>query len=88
MWRHRITSAGQVSIPAEVRERWGARMVSIVDEGDRLVVRPTPDDPVAALRGIFAARPGSVPSDVAVRELRDADNRAAEAKWKRHQGRA
>jgi AbrB family looped-hinge helix DNA binding protein len=84
MWRHRVTAAGQVSIPAEVRERWGARMVVIEDEGDRLVLRPTPEDPIAGLRGVFAAAPGSVPGDVAVRELRDADSRASEAKWKPH----
>ena len=86
MWRHRVTAAGQVSIPAEVRERWGARMVVIEDEGDRLVLRPTPEDPITALRGVFAASAGSVPSDVAIRELRDADSRASEAKWKRHHG--
>ena len=86
MWRHRITVAGQISIPAEVRDRWDARVVLIEDEGDRLVLRPTPEDPIEALRGVFAASADSVPSDVAVRELRDADNRASDAKWKRSRG--
>jgi hypothetical protein len=62
-------------------------MVLIVDEGDRLVVRPTAEDPIEALRGIFPAQPGSIPSDVAVRQARDADNRAMERKWKRLTGR-
>lgn len=87
MWRHRITAAGQVSIPADVRERWGAGAVVIEDGGDHLVLRPSPADPVAALRGVFEAQPGSLPSDVAVRALRAADGRASEASWKRQQDR-
>ena len=82
MWRHRITAAGQMSIPAEIRERWQAGTVVIEDEGDRIVVRPTQDDPVDALIGIFSGGPGRVPSDVAIRQLRAADNRAADRKWK------
>ena len=81
MWRHRITSAGQVSIPAEVRQRWGARMVSIVDEGDRLVVRPTPEDPVAALMGIFAGKGVDIPSDEAMRIVDESERRAEERMW-------
>jgi bifunctional DNA-binding transcriptional regulator/antitoxin component of YhaV-PrlF toxin-antitoxin module len=46
-----ITTGGQVSIPAEVRRRWGSRRVVIEDQGDRLVLRPLPDDPIAAARG-------------------------------------
>jgi AbrB family looped-hinge helix DNA binding protein len=81
MWRHRITSAGQVSIPAEVRDRWGARMVSIVDEGDHLVVRPTVEDPVAALQGIFAGKGVDIPADEALRIADEAERRAEERKW-------
>jgi AbrB family looped-hinge helix DNA binding protein len=43
-----------VSIPAEVRERWNTRLVVIEDEGDHIVLRPTPDDAAEALQGIFA----------------------------------
>ncbi len=46
MWRHRITSAGQVSLPADIRHRWGTSTVLIEDEGDRVVLRPAPDDPM------------------------------------------
>ena len=56
MWRHKITKAGQVSIPAEVRERWNAFTVLIVDEGERLTLRPAPDNPIEALRGILAGK--------------------------------
>jgi bifunctional DNA-binding transcriptional regulator/antitoxin component of YhaV-PrlF toxin-antitoxin module len=50
-----ISSGGQISVPAAVRKRWGVRAVLVEDCGDRLVVRPAPADPVAAVRGIFAA---------------------------------
>lgn len=82
MWRHRITGAGQVSIPAEVRHRWGTSTVAIEDEGDRIVLRPVPDDPVAALRGIFADE-HPVSGAEAVRRARDEDVEAEEEKWKR-----
>lgn len=50
-----ISSGGQISVPAAVRKRWGTRTVLAEDQGDHLVLRPAPDDPVAAIRGIFAA---------------------------------
>lgn len=83
MWRHRITGAGQVSIPAEVRHRWGASTVAIEDEGDRIVLRPVPDDPIAALRGSLAHLGSDISSVDAVREARDEDIAAEEEKWKR-----
>lgn len=52
----RISKGGQISIPAEVRKRWGAAKVMIKDEGQRIVVMPTPEDPVEAARGAFAGR--------------------------------
>lgn len=50
-----ISGGGQVSVPAEVRHRWGARALLAGDPGGELVPPPAPDDPVAAVRGIFAA---------------------------------
>lgn len=47
---------GQVSIPAETRARWNTRRVSVVDLGDRVVMRPVSDDPVTALQGKYAGR--------------------------------
>jgi hypothetical protein len=41
-------------VPAAVRKRWGTHSVLAEDRGDRLVLRPAPDDPIAAVRGIFA----------------------------------
>jgi bifunctional DNA-binding transcriptional regulator/antitoxin component of YhaV-PrlF toxin-antitoxin module len=49
-----ISSGGQISVPAAVRKRWGTRTVLAEDQGDQLVLRPAPDDPIAAVRGIFA----------------------------------
>jgi bifunctional DNA-binding transcriptional regulator/antitoxin component of YhaV-PrlF toxin-antitoxin module len=49
-----ISSGGQISVPASVRKRWGTRAVLAEDHGDQLILRPAPDDPIAAVRGIFA----------------------------------
>jgi bifunctional DNA-binding transcriptional regulator/antitoxin component of YhaV-PrlF toxin-antitoxin module len=50
----KVTRNGQVSLPAELRHRWGAGSVLVIDRGDYAIVRPIPDDPVAALRGAHA----------------------------------
>jgi len=55
---HRITTGGQISLPATIRKRWGTRAVSVEDLGDHVVVRPIPDDPVAAARGALKGRIG------------------------------
>jgi bifunctional DNA-binding transcriptional regulator/antitoxin component of YhaV-PrlF toxin-antitoxin module len=73
----RITSGGQVSIPAAVRKRWGTRRVKIVDAGDHLVIEPEPENPFAALRGRLADMPMSAD---AMRELSRADDDHAEAR--------
>lgn len=52
----RVSANGQVSIPAEARARWRAEQVVVVDLGDRVVVRPLPEAPVAALRGKYRQR--------------------------------
>ena len=49
-----ISRGGQISIPADIRHRWGVRRVIIVEQGDALVVRPLPDDPIAAAMGSLA----------------------------------
>jgi bifunctional DNA-binding transcriptional regulator/antitoxin component of YhaV-PrlF toxin-antitoxin module len=87
MWRHRITSAGQVSIPAEVRERWAASNVLIVDEGDRIVMQPVPENPLEAIRGILKGKGRSDLSAAdAVRQARNEDNDASERKWRESSG--
>lgn len=84
MWRHKITGAGQVSIPAEIRHRWATSTVAIEDEGDRIVLRPVPDDPIARLRGIFAdSKIPGVTGTEAIRQAREEDIEAEEEKWER-----
>ena len=50
----KVTGNGQISLPAELRHRWGVSEVVVVDHGDHAVVRPHPADPVRALRGKYA----------------------------------
>jgi AbrB family looped-hinge helix DNA binding protein len=52
----KVSSNGQVSIPAEARARWNAERVVVVDLGDRVVLRPLPADPVADLQGKYRGR--------------------------------
>ena len=78
MKRLKVSSGGQVSVPAAVRKRWGTRTVVAEDHGSYLVLRPAPDDPVAAARGALAARAPAT-SDATRRAAR-ADERSAEAR--------
>ncbi len=52
--RAKITRAGQMSVPADVRSRWETDKVSVEDHGDHLIVRPLPSDAIAAFRGSLA----------------------------------
>src|SRR5664280_464782 len=52
----KVSSNGQVSIPAEARARWKADHVVVVDLGDRVVLRPLPVDPVTDLQGKYRGR--------------------------------
>ena len=67
--RAKVTRNGQVSLPAELRHRWGASSVLVVDRGDYAIVRPIPDDVVAALQGAYAGQgPNSEEARAAERE--------------------
>lgn len=50
----KVTQNGQVSLPAEIRHRWGAASVLVIDRGDYAIVRPVPADPLTELRGSHA----------------------------------
>jgi hypothetical protein len=80
MTRRKITAGGQVSLPASIRRRWGTSVVAIEDHGDSVVVRPLPEDPVAAARGAFAGRIGSTAE---LRKVARADDLAAERRRQR-----
>lgn len=53
---YKITTSGQVSIPASVRRRWRTSRVEVEDHGDHVVVRPLADDPLEAAVGVFRDR--------------------------------
>ncbi|HUY98624.1 MAG TPA: AbrB/MazE/SpoVT family DNA-binding domain-containing protein [Verrucomicrobiae bacterium] len=65
----RITRGGQISIPAGVRRRWATERVAVEDQGDRLVVRPLPADPIGAAIGSLRLAPG-VTTDILRRQAR------------------
>lgn len=52
--RAKVTRNGQVSLPAELRHRWQAGSVLVIDRGDYAIVRPIPEDTIASLRGAHA----------------------------------
>lgn len=58
--RLKITRGGQVSIPASIRHRWGVHTVTLEDHGDRLILLPAPDDPIAAAERALADEFGAV----------------------------
>lgn len=71
----KVSSNGQVSIPAEARARWRADQVVVVDLGDRVVMRPLPDDPLGAVRGKYRGR-GPSTSDARADARADDDRHA------------
>jgi bifunctional DNA-binding transcriptional regulator/antitoxin component of YhaV-PrlF toxin-antitoxin module len=74
-----ISRGGQVSIPAEIRHRWGVRRVVIVERGNVLEIRPLPDDPIAALRG--SLRGSGVTTDQLREEMHEEEAEAEERKF-------
>ena len=49
----KITSSGQVSIPADIRRRWNVTRLRMVDHGDHVTFEPIPDNPWEAAIGAF-----------------------------------
>lgn len=66
----RISKGGQISVPADVRRRWQASEVAVEDLGDHLVLRPVPDDPIAAALGSMKS-PDGLTGDELARRQRD-----------------
>ncbi len=67
-----ISRGGQISVPADVRRRWQTSRVEIEDRGDSIVVRPIPDDPIAAALGSLRGRGPN--SDELRRTVRDEES--------------
>lgn len=75
--RVKISRAGQISIPATIRHRWATSTVALEDQGDRIVLEPAPDDPIAAAEGALAEEFGALDLARLRREARE-DERVAE----------
>jgi hypothetical protein len=75
--RTTISKGGQVSIPAVVRRRWATSTVVLEDLGDRLVIEPAPDDPIAAAEGALAREFGRLDA-ARLRRTARSDERVAE----------
>jgi len=79
--RMKISKGGQVSIPAPIRKRWGTSTVTLEDRGEEIVLRPAPDDPIAAAAGAFAGEARGPDLDTIRREEREAELEAEERKF-------
>jgi bifunctional DNA-binding transcriptional regulator/antitoxin component of YhaV-PrlF toxin-antitoxin module len=79
--RMKISKGGQISIPAAIRRRWATLTVVLDDQGERIVLEPAPDDPIAAAEGALAEFGGV---DLArARGVAREDDRVAEARRSR-----
>ncbi len=83
----KITSSGQISLPAEVRRRWGVTRVRLVDHGDHLTLEPIPDDVFMAAFGAFPARDGMTSDEFRAME-REEEAEREERKYGRLRRRA
>jgi hypothetical protein len=75
--RVRISKGGRISLPAAIRHRWAASTVVLDDQGDRVVIRPAPYDPIAAAEGALATEFGSL-DPARLRRAARKDERVAE----------
>ena len=73
MPRLKVSKGGQISVPAAIRHRWGGSTIALEDHGDHVVLRPAPDDPIAAARGDLKDVVGGVTSEEMRREARAED---------------
>jgi hypothetical protein len=71
-----LCERGTITLPASVLERLNTGTVTVIDCGDHLVVRPTPEDPIAALAGKYA---GAGPTSDELREFARIEDELREA---------
>lgn len=79
--RMKISKGGQISIPAPIRKRWGTRTLTFEDQGDQIVLKPAPDDPIAAAAGAFAGEGRGLGLETIRREEREAEQEIEERKF-------
>jgi len=78
----KVTASGQVSVPAEVRRRWGTSRVRITDEGGRLIIEPEPENPFIGLIGILADEAGPTVDEMIVQErIEDEEHERRKYPW-------
>lgn len=77
-----LTRGGQVSIPAEYRRGWTSNRVMVRETPDGLLLRPLPDDPLAAALGSLAGKVKNfVSAEESMREYREEETAAEERKY-------
>jgi bifunctional DNA-binding transcriptional regulator/antitoxin component of YhaV-PrlF toxin-antitoxin module len=79
--RMKISKGGQVSIPAPIRKRWGTTTLTLEDQGDQIVFRPAPDDPIEAAAGAFAGKGRGLGLETIRQEEREAEREIEERKY-------
>lgn len=79
--RMKVSKGGQISIPAPIRKRWGTGTVTLEDQGDQIVLKPAPDDPIAAAAGAFAGQGRGLGLETIRREEREAEQEIEERKY-------
>jgi len=81
--RMKISKGGQVSIPAPIRKRWGTTTITLEDRGEEIVLKPAPDDPIAAAAGAFAGQGPRIDWEAFKREEAEAEAEAEDRKFGR-----
>jgi hypothetical protein len=71
----RISRGGQIQVPADIRRRWQTESVLLEDQGEAMVIRPLPADPIGAARGSLR---GPGPSTDEARAILRREEAAAE----------
>ena len=78
----RISKGGQVSIPAPIRKRWGTNALVAEDHGDKLVLRPAPEDAIDRAYGALEGKLKHTSAELR-RPAREDQRIAEERKWGR-----
>jgi len=78
----RVTSKGQLVVPAKIRRRFnikqGTRIV-FIEENDRLIMQPVTREYINSFRGIFKLKPGGTSAVQELLEDRAADRKREDA---------
>jgi len=75
--RIRLSKGGRLSLPTHIRRRWATDSLVLEDRGDRVILRPIPQDAITRAVGAFASKDmtSSRARDQMRREEQEAQNR-------------